>query len=149
MAVQVKSNNIPTTCYVGEIPLSTPVSGKDLVVPQWQKWLSALATFITKSQAICEGELLNGRVSCGKYTANRTGNVVVVQGELNAGSYSTITIEGMPVPPTVPAILTFKGDAVALGILGTDGTLTTDVVGAGTIVFTGTYIAQKEKFIKE
>jgi hypothetical protein len=149
MAVNLKTNEIPTTIVVGEIPLAEPIASTFTLTQPWQRWMTTLATWVTKSQSIVSGSLYNGDTVCGSYTTNRSSNVVVVQGKLNAGAYDTISITGIPVPPMVKTLISFKGTTDALGILGTDSTLNVSVTGASDIIFTGTYIAQKEKFVKE
>jgi hypothetical protein len=147
MAIKVQSMETPTTIVVGELPMSTPIASTFLLNPQWQQWMSSIATWVTKSQAVTRGKLTDDlKVEYGDYICVRSGNLVTVQGTLVAGTYNTISLLGIPVPPASDALIHFNGTT---GVLSMESVLSVAITSTATINFSGTYIALKEKFVKE
>ena len=136
----VLTNNTPVTVTVGEVPLSAPFfENMNKMTPIWNKWLSSVSTWITKSQEIKNGVFKNvDGTEIGSYISVRTGNIIVINGSLNAGSYSSTTIMGIPVTPKIQSLMLVSGGS---GVINMDKTLTVTSESGSNILLSATYIA--------
>lgn len=138
-------NTTPTTVKVAETPLTTPLIEKGSITSTWSKWFSAIGTWITRSQENKSGDFtLNGSV-IGSFRINRTGNIVCINGSINAGNYSDIMVSGVPVYPIVDIPITLSSGT---GKITTDGNLVLNSSSTNTILISASYIANAPKEIK-
>lgn len=120
-------NSTPTTIKVAEPPLTTALLDKFSLSSTWNKWFSAIGTWITRSQENKSGEFKSNGSVIGSFRINRTGNIVCINGSINAGTYASIIVSGVPVYPIVdiPIVVTNgTGKLLANGdiILSSDST---------------------------
>lgn len=138
----VLTNNTPVTVTVGEVPLSAPFfESQNKMTPIWNKWLSSISTWITKSQEVKNGSFTLGDAIVGSYIAVRTGNIIVINGSINAGTYTNTTIMGIPVTPKVSVPVLLSGNIVDSGVILTDKTLNINLTSTAPILISATYIA--------
>jgi hypothetical protein len=136
------NNKIPLTIKIAEVPLSTPFLEKGIMSSIWNKWFSQIGTWIIRSQENKTGEFTYNNSVIGEYRANRSGNIVVINGSINAGTYSNIIVTGIPVHPLVDIpILVSNGN----GYINTNGEFILNCTSESKILISASYIAMAPK----
>lgn len=135
-------SKIPVTIKVAEVPLTTAMFDRGSFSSIWNKWFSQIGTFITRSQENKSGDILNGQSTIGSYRATRVGNIIQINGSINAGTYSNIIVSGIPVNPLVPSPILITGGT---GSIDTNGDMTLNCTSTSTILFSASYIANAPK----
>ena len=135
-------NSIPQTIKVGETPIKNPISTDGVLTSTWNKWLSTIGTYLTKSQENKSGSFVSNGSTIGSWKANRVGNVITLNGSFVAGTYSGITVTGAPVAPleNIP-VLVIGGTAS----MDTDGKITLSASSESTILLAASYLASVPK----
>lgn len=135
-------NSTPTTIKVAEPPLTTALLDKFSLSSTWSKWFSAIGTWITRSQENKSGEFKSNGSVIGSFRINRTGNIVCINGSINAGTYSSIIVSGVPVYPIVdiPIVL-----SIGTGKITTNGELMLNSTSNEKILISASYIANAPK----
>lgn len=135
-------NSTPTTIKVAEPPLTTALLDKFSLSSTWSKWFSAIGTWITRSQENKSGEFKSNGSVIGSFRINRTGNIVCINGSINAGTYASIIVSGVPVYPIVdiPIVL-----SIGTGKITTNGELMLNSTSNEKILISASYIANAPK----
>lgn len=137
-------NTTPTTVKVAEPPLTTSPYERGIFSSTWSKWFSAIGTWITKAQENKSGEFKYNDSVIGSFRINRTGNIVCINGSINAGTYSNIIVSGVSVYPIVEIPIVISNGS---GKISTTGELTLNSDSTNTILISATYIANAPKEI--
>lgn len=136
------TSTTPITTKVAEVPLTTPLLDKNGMSSIWNKWLSQVGTYLTKSQENKSGDLSIGGNKVGTYRATRVGNIVQVVGEIPYGDYSGIIVTGIPVLPIMDVPVLVVGGS---GVLSTSGELKITCSSTSKILISAGYIAAAPK----
>lgn len=138
-------NTTPTTVKVAETPLTSALIDKGTITSTWSKWFSAIGTWISKSQENKSGDFTYNGTSIGSFRINRTGNIVCINGSINAGDYSNIMVGGVPVYPIVDIPIMISNGT---GKITTGGDLNITSSSTEKILISASYIANAPKEIK-
>lgn len=138
-------NTTPTTVKVAEPPLTTSPYERGIFSSTWSKWFSAIGTWITRSQENKSGEFIYNNSTIGSFRINRTGNIVCINGSINAGDYSNIMVGGVTVYPIVDIPIIISNGT---GKITTGGDLNITSSSTEKILISASYIANAPKEIK-
>lgn len=136
------NNKIPVTIRLAEAPLTTALLDKSSMSSIWSKWFSQIGTWISRAQENKQGDLIHDGSPIGEYRANRVGNIITINGFINAGTYTNIMVIGIPVPPIVdiPVLL-----STGNGYINTDNQLFITSTSESKILISASFIANAPK----